>query len=74
MANELPNFNRSPPLKQTSMFCTESVIAELCGLEMDPDDWADAGLPELLKYVYGAKGLIIPEPWKPCFPKSVFVD
>ena len=47
-------------------------IQKLQAMDMGFDDWSDAGVPDLLKYVYGAKGLHIPEEWRPCFPRSHF--
>ena len=71
MAELLPAFNESPAMRPTSML-DSSVVTKLREMSMGEDDWADAGVPELLRYVYGAKGLNIPEEWRPCFPASHF--
>ncbi|CAE7362808.1 hypothetical protein AK812_SmicGene15369 [Symbiodinium microadriaticum] len=63
MAELLPLFNRSPALRPVSMV-DASTIQKLEKLDMGADDWADAGLPGLLQYLYGAKGLVIPTEWQ----------
>ena len=72
MANLLPIFNNNPAIKLVASSADDLVIESLATLPMGEDSWADAGLPELLKYVYGAKGLKIPQPWKRCFPSDIF--
>ena len=55
MAEELPAFNGASPTIASA--CHEdSVIEALCNMDMGRDDWSDAGLPELLEYLYGARG------------------
>ena len=49
-----------------------STVDRLRDMDMGEDDWSDAGVPELLRYVYGAKGLVIPPEWRPCFPRHLF--
>lgn len=49
-----------------------STVDKLRKMDMGDDDWADAGVPELLAYVYGAKGLFIPPEWRGCFPRGLF--
>ena len=71
MAKLLPLVNKSPPLRPTAMLDASTEEKRRC-LDMGEDDWADAGLWELVRYVYGAKGLRIPEQWKVCFPSSLF--
>ena len=71
MAELLRNFNASPALRPVSMV-DASTIQKLQNLDMDTDDWAVAGLPDLLKYLYGAKGLVVPFEWKGCFPNTHF--
>ena len=71
MADLLPSFNKNPAMPAASCI-DDSVVGRLAQLEMGEDDWSDAGLTDLLKYVYGAKGLVIPEIWKCCFPKEMF--
>ncbi|CAE7383534.1 unnamed protein product [Symbiodinium sp. CCMP2456] len=63
MAELLPLFNKSPPMRPTQMLDASTVERLRC-LDMGEDDWADAGLWDLLRYVYGAKGLCIPGQWK----------
>lgn len=63
--------NESPPLRPSAMV-DSSTVDKLRNLDMGSDDWSDAGVPQLLEYVYGAKGLAIPEEWRPCFPASHF--
>ncbi|CAE7318528.1 unnamed protein product [Symbiodinium sp. CCMP2592] len=63
MAKLLRSFNASPALRPVSMV-DASVVQRLQNLDMEMDDWADAGLRDVLKYLYGAKGLVIPFEWK----------
>ncbi|CAE7231731.1 unnamed protein product [Symbiodinium sp. CCMP2592] len=63
MAKLLPLVMKSPPLRPTAML-DASTVEKLRCLDMGEDDWADAGLWDLVRYVYGAKGLRIPEQWK----------
>ncbi|CAE7822447.1 unnamed protein product, partial [Symbiodinium sp. CCMP2456] len=60
MAELLPSFNESPALRPSSMV-DSLTIAKLQAMSMGTDDWCDAGVPDLLRYVYGAKGLNIPQ-------------
>ena len=71
MAEMLPAFNSSPALRPTTMV-DASTVAKLCRMDISSDDWSEAGLWDLLVYVYGAKGLCIPDQWKICFPGSLF--
>ena len=71
MAELLPSFNESPALRPSSIV-DSLMVAKLRAMSMGTDEWADAGVPDLLRYVYGAKGLNIPEEWRPCFPASHF--
>ena len=71
MVDLLPSFNDSPALRVTSMIDT-SARDKLRSMDMGADDWSDAGVPELLQYVYGAKGLVIPPEWRECFPAACF--
>lgn len=71
MAELLPSFNESPALRPSSMV-DSLTIAKLQAMSTGTDDWCDAGVPDLLRYVYGAKGLNIPQAWKCCFPASHF--
>ena len=74
MSNMLPAFNvTGHRAARYSSPDEDEVIACLCKLEMGDDDWSDAGLPQLLEYVYGAKGLQIPLKWQACFPTSHFM-
>ena len=68
----LPAFNGSPALRVCPFIPADSARARLRDLDMGSDDWSDAGLPELLAYVYGAKGLKIPRKWQVCFPADCF--
>ncbi|CAE7180797.1 unnamed protein product [Symbiodinium microadriaticum] len=52
MVDLLPSFNDSPALRVTSMIDT-SARDKLRSMDMGADDWSDAGVPELLQYVYG---------------------
>ena len=71
MAQELPAFNGAS--RTIASACREdSVIEALCNMDMGRDDWSDAGLPELLEYLYGAWGLKVPSKWRCCFPDSLF--
>ena len=72
MANLMPAFNSAPSAVPASSYDEDEVIAKLAALSMGEDDWADAGLPELVRYVYGAKGLKIPTKWHCCFPRAHF--
>ncbi|OLQ05856.1 hypothetical protein AK812_SmicGene10912 [Symbiodinium microadriaticum] len=63
MAKLLPFFMKSSPMRPTGMV-DASTIEKLRCLDMGEDDWADGGLWDLLRYVYGAKGLCIPAQWK----------
>ena len=72
MSDLLPAFIKSSRAAATASCSEDKAIALLYELEMGVDDWSDAGLPDLLRYVYGAKGLLIPRKWQPCFPASHF--
>lgn len=71
MAGLLPEFNRLPALRDVSMVDVKT-IQKLQTMDMGRDDWSDAGLPDLLRYLYGAKGLVIPAEWAGCFPTTYF--
>ena len=73
MAKMLPTFNSSPAVR-LNLSCQDedAILARLCSMPMGVDNWADAGAPELLAYVYGAKGLRIPPNWQRCFPSNLF--
>ncbi|CAE7313379.1 unnamed protein product [Symbiodinium sp. CCMP2592] len=71
MVELFPNFNECPALRHSSMI-DASTRDKLRRMDMGADDWLDAGVPELLKYVYGAKGLVIPPEWRDCFPGAHF--
>ena len=75
MVKLLPAFNDSAALPQlVNTYPEDRVIQRLCDLDMGEDDWLDAGLPELLEYLYGAKGLNIPQRWQRCFPPHIFAN
>ena len=71
MVELFPSFTESPALRATSML-DASTRDKLRNMDMGPDDWLEAGVPELLQYVYGAKGLVIPPEWRECFPAKYF--
>ena len=72
MANMLSAFNRSSAMKLPASSQEDTVVRKLRDMPWGDDDWSDAGLPAVLAYVYGAKGLVIPKIWQTCFPSTHF--
>ena len=72
MASLLPAFNRSAAMKTRHSSCDEQAVLQRLRDMPVEDMWSDAGVPELLSYAFGAKGLSIPRSWWSCFPSSHF--
>ena len=73
MAELLPTFNSSPCMMHNAAWQDEDrTIEQLRSMEMGEDSWSDAGVPELVRYLYGAKGLNSPTKWQCCFPSEHF--